>query len=130
MVVLAETVEYGRLKEPYEILNIGTRQMNLVGKVNWDGALALLDYMEKTLAPGEIHISMNVNWAAACGFSTDSPTANQAACELLDRHRAASVGFGHQATVAWLLGITPALPAKIRPDWVRHALYENTFKDR
>jgi len=129
MAILAETVEYGRLKERYEVLNIGTRQMNLVGKVNCEGALELVDYMVKTLPPGEIHISMNVNWAAACGFSTDSPRQNQAASELLGHYRDASVGFGHQATVAWLLGVTPALPPRIRPLWVRRALYENTFKD-
>jgi hypothetical protein len=130
MTVLAETIEYGQLKEQYEVLNIGTRQMNLLGKVNWEGAMELADYMIHTLPPGEIHISMNVNWAAACGLSTDSPRANLAAAELLDQYRAASVGFGHQATVAWLLSLSPALPRQIRAAWVRRALYENTFKDR
>ncbi len=127
---LADTVEYGRAKQPYEVLNIGQRQMNLLGDVDWDGSQELLDFMLKTLEPGEIQISMNVNWAAACGFSTDSAKANQSAIELLDHHRGASVGFGHQATVAWLLGLTPALPKKIRREWVRRALYENTFRDR
>jgi len=130
MATLAETVEYGRQKERYEVLNIGTRQMNLLGKVNWEGAIELHDYMIKTLSSGEIQISMNINWAAACGFSTDSPQANLAASELLDRYREASAGFGHQATVSWLLSLSLALPRKIRPDWVRRALYENTFKDR
>ena len=86
--------------------------------------------MLKTLPPGEIHISMNVNWAAACGFSTDSPEATRSASELLERYSEASIGFGHQATVAWLLSLTPALPQRIRRDWVRRALYENTFRDR
>ena len=130
MIVLADTIEYGRPKKLHEVLNIGTRQMNLIGKVNWDGAAELVSYMVKTLPPGDIHVSMNVNWAAACAFTTDSPKAHQDASDLLDTHRAASAGFGHQATVAWLLSITPALPEQIRPVWVRHALYENTFKDR
>jgi hypothetical protein len=130
MAALAETVEYGRSKQWYEVLNIGTRQMNLAGKVNWDGAQELLRYMLDVLPPGEIHISMNVNWTAACGFATDSPNAIQTARELLERYRHASVGFGHQATVAWLLSLAPDLPMNIRPAWVRWALYENTFKDR
>jgi hypothetical protein len=104
--------------------------MNLLGDIDWDGSLQLLDFMLKTLDPGDIQISMNVNWAAACGFSIDSPRANLSAIELLNRHRGASVGFGHQATVAWLLSLTPGLPKKIRPTWVRRALYENTFRDR
>jgi hypothetical protein len=126
---LSETVEYGRPKQLYEVLNIGPRQRNLVTS-DWDGSQELLDFMLKTLPPGEIHISMNVNWAAACGFSTDSPGAIRSASELLERHAGASVGFGHQATVAWLLSLTPALPQRIRRDWVRRALYENTFRDR
>ncbi len=129
MKILAETIEYGRPKEEHEVLNIGTRQMNLLTPVNWEDAQKLHNYMVKTLPPADIHISMNVNWAAACGFSIDSPAANRAASELLDRFRDTSVGFGHQATAAWLLKLTPALPARLRADWVRHALYENTFKD-
>jgi hypothetical protein len=129
MTMLAETVESGRTKERFEVLNIGTRQMNLVGKINWDGAQELLDYMVTTLPAGEIQIPMNVNWAAACGLSTDSPAANAASSELLDRYRQSSVGFGHQATVMWLLSLSPALPAQLRAAWVRRALYENTFKD-
>ncbi len=127
---LADTVEYGRSKQPYEILNIGQRQMNLLGAVDWDGSQELLDFMLRTLKPGEISISMNVNWAAACGFSTDSGEANRSASDLLERHCDASFGFGHQATVAWLLSFSPALPQKLRPAWVRRALYENTFRDR
>jgi hypothetical protein len=126
---LSETVEYGRAKQLYEVLNIGPRQRNLLTS-DWDGSQELLDFMLKTLPPGEIQISMNVNWAAACGFSTDSPEANRSASELLERYTSASVGFGHQATVAWLLSLTPALPQRIRRDWVRRALYENTFRDR
>ena len=130
MQILAETVEYGRNKEFYEVLNIGTRQMNLLGKPNWESAAELVNYMVTTLPPGDIHIPMNVNWAVACAFSIDSPKAHQDANELLSRYRAASAGFGHQATVAWLLSLTPELPEKIRAAWVRHALYENTFKNR
>jgi hypothetical protein len=126
---LSETVEYGRPKQLYEVLNIGPRQMNLLTP-DWDGSQELLDFILKTLPPGEIQISMNVNWAAACGFSTGSPEAIRSASELLERYSDASVGFGHQATVAWLLSLTPALPQKIRRDWVRRALYENTFRDR
>jgi len=129
MTELAETVEYGRTKEPYEVLNIGTRQINLLGKINWEGAQELLDYMVATLPVGAIHIPMNVNWAAACGLSIDSPAANTAASELLERYRQASAGFGHQATVMWLLGLSPGLPQQVRREWVRRALYENTFKD-
>lgn len=130
MTTLAETVEYGRVKQHYQVLNIGTRHMNLLGPVDVDSAFDLVDYMVITLPAGEIPISMNVNWAAACGFSTDSPHAHQDAINLLHQYREASVGFGHQATVAWLLSLTPSLPRNVWPDWVRYALYENTFRDR
>jgi len=129
MTTLAETVEFGRAKQRFEVLNIGTRQMNLLGQINWEGAQELLEYMVTTLPSGDIHIPMNANWAAACGFSTDSPSANAAASDMLDRYRQSAVGFGHQATVMWLLSLSPALPLQLRADWVRRALYENTFKD-
>jgi hypothetical protein len=127
---LSETVEYGHAKQPYEVLNIGQRHMNLLGPVDVDGSHQLLDFMLKTLSPGELPISMTLNWAAACGFSTDSPPANQSASELLERNHDASIGFGHQATVAWLLSLSPDLPLKLRPAWVRLALYENSFRNR
>ena len=127
---LAATVEHGLQKQLYEVMNIGQRQMNLLGSVNWEASQELLAFMLNTLPSGEIQISMNVNWTAACGLSTDSPSANLSAMEFLGRHSEASVGFGHQATVAWLLRLTPDLPKEIRPLWVRRALYENTFRDR
>jgi hypothetical protein len=44
-----------------QVLNIGQRQINLLGPVDVDGSHELLDFMLKTLSPGEIHISMNLN---------------------------------------------------------------------
>jgi hypothetical protein len=129
MTALESLVENGRHKEPYEVLTIGQRQANLVGDVNWEGALELVDYMRTTLSPGAIQIIMNVNWAAACGLSIDSPRVNQEALDLLAQNREASVGFGHQATIARLLELSPALPPRIRRDWVRYSLYQNTFRD-
>lgn len=129
MTVLAETVEYGRPRQEHEVLNIGTRQMNLLGKVNWDGSRELVQHMLAKLPPGDIHICMNVNWAAACGFCIGIPQADREASKLLDRYRETTAGFGHQATIAWLLSLSPVVPAKHRADWVRRALYENVFKN-
>ena len=126
---LAVTVEYGRGKERYEVLNIGQRQLNLLTPVNWEGALELLAYMESALSPGDIHRSMNLNWTVACGFATDDPKTHLQAQDLLEKQSALSDGFGHQATVSRLLSLTPALPPNLKADWVRHALYENAFRN-
>jgi hypothetical protein len=128
--VFSETIEYGRPKQRYEILTIGQRQTNLLGTVDWDGSQELLEYMLKATPPGDIHVSMSINWTAACGFSINSPSANQRASELLEASKGASLGFGHQATVAWLLGLSPKIPASLRREWVRFALYFNAFRNK
>lgn len=126
---LSDTVEYGREKKLYEVLNIGKRQLNLLDPVDWDGAQELLAYMESCLPPSDIHRSMNLNWTVACGFATDSPSAQLRAQELIEGQPSLSDGFGHQATVSRLLAITPILPKTLRASWVRHALYENALRN-
>jgi hypothetical protein len=128
--VFSETIEYGRHKQRYEILTMGQRQTNLLGAVDWDGSQELLEYMLQATPPGGIHTSMSINWTAACGFSIDSSSANQRASELLEMSKDASLGFGHQATVAWLLGLSPRIPASLRREWVRFALYFNAFRNK
>ena len=124
---LAHSRSYGKDRMPHEVLNIGQRQTNLLGTPDWDQAQELFDYMLKHLAPGEIHISMNLNWAAATAFATDSASAQRRAMELLDEHFTASEGYGHQRTIAKLLRMTVDLPSRLRSTWVRRSLYENAF---
>jgi hypothetical protein len=75
---------------------------------------------------------MTLNWAAACGLSTDSSSAIQKAVELLGAHPGLAPEFGHQSTIRKLLTVTPelGLDSRLRRIWVRRALYENTSRNR
>jgi hypothetical protein len=130
MDVLAETVDYGRSKQKHEILDIGLRHMNLLPPVNWDGAQELSDYMFQCWPEDDIHVSLSANFTAACGFLTDSPSIQRQATELLYQYEDASRGFSRQETSTRLLMLTPELPAGIRADWARLALYQNAFGNR
>ena len=127
---LAEMVEDGRAPERHEILDIGARQINLLTPANWDRSQELMDYMLLRFHPDDIHVSINVTWTVACGFRTDSPSAQQQATDLLHQYKKTADGFGRQATIARLLEITPFLPSDLRAAWVRRALYENVLRDR
>lgn len=127
---LSETQDYGRERLPHEIKNIGERQINALGHPNWEAAQELFGYMVDHLRAGEIHISMNLNWMAATAFATDSRAAHMIAAEQLERYREASLGYGHQQTIATLLRMTIELEPRLRRSWARRILYENAFKNR
>lgn len=97
---------------------------------DWESAVRQFEYLHSILPENHILIPMNLNWAIACAFRTGSSNAWQTAQRLLDRHRGAGIGYGHQATILRLLSITPYLPSRLHPAWVRRALFENAFRHR
>jgi hypothetical protein len=124
-----------KLKEagaPVDLLMTGTRHINLIAPINWDGALEMLSAAEKVFGKDSLEYSMNVHWTAACGLATDSRTAHHRAFEIMKKNIPTAQRFGHQATIATLLSITPDLRLSDadRYEWVRHALYENAFRNR
>ncbi len=112
-----------------EVFMASTRQESLLVPVNWDAAQEMLTPVKQYFPPGSIELAIAVNWTAACGFSTDSPSANRQAQELLEKSQNLS-HFGHQATVATLLRCVPDLPQDLRREFVRFALYQNACRDR
>ena len=108
------------------------RQVNVLGRPNWDGtdgAEEVLAAVEKRFPPGTIEFSNALNWDVAAALCTDSSDALKRAEELLDKDFRYVIGFGHQASIATLLRIASVLPVRIRPEFVRTALYANAFRD-
>ena len=126
---LARIADYDRPKGQHEIWDIGRRHTNLLEPLDWDGAQELLEFALAQYPSGDIHHAINVNWTAACGYSTDSDKAHTRATEILNEHRMIADGFGHQATTYRLLRLTQNLEMALRPDWVRYVLYENALRD-
>jgi len=113
-----------------QALMTGTRHINLLGKPNWENALAVMEISCNTFSPDSLEASMTRHWAAACGFLTDDTLIRQRARELLLENRATAARFGHQATIAKLLSMTPelSLPKGLQALWVRKSLYQNAFR--
>ena len=129
----AETMEkLNEAKNPAQLLMTGSRHINLLGRLACDPAQELFKVAQQTFGEGSLEASMTLHWAAACGLSTDSPSAIQEAVELLTSRPAPAPEFGHQSTIRKLLTVTPelALDARLRRIWVRRALYENTSRNR
>ena len=128
-----ETMErLNEAKSPAQLLMTGSRHTNLLGRINCDQAQQLFALARQTFGDASLEVSMTLNWAAACGLSTDSPSAIQEAAELLGAHPGPAPEFGHQSTIRKLLAVTPdlGLDARLRQIWVRRALYENTSRNR
>ena len=129
----AETME--RLNEarvPAQLLMTGARHRNLLGGLNWDKAQEILAVARESFGANSLEASMALHWGAACGLSTDSPSAIYKALELLETATEPASHFGHQATIRKLLVLTPdlGLDPRLRRDWVRRTLYENAFRAR
>lgn len=127
METLADTVDFGKPKQPYEVLDIGMRQLHFLN-ANWEEAQALQQYMTRSLDPGDIHVSISANWTAGTAFQTDSGMSHLQAMDLLKIARPAAAGFSRQAVMTELLTITPHLPMKLRPAWARYCLYQNPLR--
>jgi len=119
-------------KNPAQLLMTGSRHTNLLGRINCDQAQQLFALARQTFGDTSLEVSMTLYWAAACGLSTDSPSAVLKAVELLAAHPGPAPEFGHQSTIRKLLAVTPelGLDARLRRIWVRRALYENTSRNR
>jgi hypothetical protein len=128
MLAMADTADHGAQVKKHEIVDIGSRQRNLLAG-DWGAAQQLHHYMMGALAPDDIHRSISVNWTVACAYQTDDTRVHQEADRLLVDHRDDSLGFGHQSTVAKLLALTPELPRRIRPAYARMVLYQNALRD-
>lgn len=114
------------------ILMTGSRHVGLLGKLSFDRDLEMLEQVEKDYFQSSLQHSMALNWAAACGLGVDSPAVELAASEMARHSVAVSGAFGHQATTAKLLALTPelGLDPRVRREWIRHALYSNAFRQR
>ena len=107
----------------------GDRHMHLLDPVNLDGAHDVLQASKRIFGTESLEHCICTHWTAACAISVDSPAANREAVELLAANHPLAGRFGHQATIAKLLSLTPALGlySRLRAAWVRFALYENAF---
>jgi hypothetical protein len=113
-----------------QLMMAGQRHLALLGRPDVDLSAAILAQVEKDFAPGTLERAMMLNWTAACALSTDSSDLQLYALELLGKVPVLSTGFGHQATRAYLLSITPeiGLERRFRNAWIHHLLYENACR--
>jgi hypothetical protein len=126
---LAETVDYGRERERHEVRDIGERHLYLMD-LNWERSREFLNEQLRHYPEGDIHVGLNVMTAAACGLGVNDSRAETEALDLLDRHQSDARGYLRLQTGFELLRVTPRLPQRVRPAWIRFALYENAFDAR
>lgn len=79
---------------------------------------------------GDIHHAINRNWAIATALLSDSPEARAFVEGTISRAVEESRGFGHQATIIHLLGMTHRLPKDLHKSWIRFALNYNAYRNR
>lgn len=94
-----------------------------------DDELILLNDARGVYGNDSLETIMCRHWAAACGLSTDSHSANLLALELIEQNHGNLERYGHQATISKLLPIALELPERQRPMWIRFALYQNAFRN-
>jgi tetratricopeptide (TPR) repeat protein len=105
------------------------RFLNLINE-DWEKAFELMEYAAGAWPAGDIHIGMNVNWAAGIGFIVDDPEGHHRAQKLLAERGSVNDGYGHQATVTRLLSLTPRLPMRLWKHWVLFAFYYNACRNK
>jgi hypothetical protein len=126
---IKRVADFGEAKQQHEIWDIGRRHVALLAPVDWDASQELLRYALEKYPTGDIHHAINVNWTAACGFCTDSPTAHADAIAILRKFPLLADGFGREATSYRLLRLAANLQPNLRGKWARFALYENALRD-
>jgi hypothetical protein len=125
--------ERGHGDNDVSVLLSTRRQTNLLSPVNWDGkggALETLDSVRRKFPERSNEFNIAVSWAAACGFSIDSPAANHKAEEFIEHDSRYVWRFGHRATVVSLLRLVPQIPQALRAGFVRFAVHQNAFGER
>lgn len=107
-------------------------QAALFGKPDLDTATDVLEQVRRDFAWSSMEHAMTLNRAAACALMTDSSDLHQLAQGYLRQILAFAQPYGHEATTAELLALTPELRLDRRfwNAWIRHALYENAYKTR
>jgi hypothetical protein len=114
-----------------EVKDISERHLYVTGRnSDWEKAFGVMEYELKSWPKDDIHKSLNVNWAAAAGLSSDSSEGNRRAIKLLREKGFLSKGYLHPQTVTELLLMTPELPRKLRPEWTRFCLHYNAFRNK
>ena len=116
---------------PAEAKDISERHLYVAERrSDWEKAFDLMEYALQSWPKDDIHKSLNVNWAAAAGLSSDSPEGNRRAVKLLRDKAQLSRGYLHPQTVTEMLLIAPRLPRKLRPEWARFSLHYNAFRNK
>jgi tetratricopeptide (TPR) repeat protein len=124
----AHRAHLGYGEEDYYHYDVGIRPLAVLhGSI--ERAERNLEVAEDWLA-GDIHRAINLNWAAAAAFRSDSSQAEHSAQEWLKKAREESYGFGHQMTVTRLLELTPRIPSHLRKEWVLFALHYNAYRNK
>lgn len=121
--------EYNPLSTAAAVKDIRDRFLNYVNR-DWEGAFALMEYASGAWPPGDIHIGINMNWAAAIAFMTDDPIGHDRAERLLNEHSSRTKGYGHPATVTYLLKLTTRLPRPLWREWARFSLNNNAYRNK
>jgi hypothetical protein len=117
---------------PEQVSMTGVRHIHLLGSPDVEGAEELSAVVLRRFGEASLEASMALHWAAACGLSSGSRTAERRTLDLLASRPVPSVQFGHQSTIRTLLAATPelGLDERLRRMWIRRALYENALRDR
>jgi tetratricopeptide (TPR) repeat protein len=115
-------------QENYAQHDVGIRPLAVLSG-DFEGALENLD-IARAWPAGDIHHAINLNWAIATALLSDSLEAKRFAEEHIARAMQESRGFGHQASIIFLLAMTPRIPQEHRRDWIKFALNYNAYRNR
>jgi tetratricopeptide (TPR) repeat protein len=121
--------EYNPYSTVAAVKDARDRFLNLINE-DWGKAFELMEYAAEAWPAGDIHIGINVNWAAGIGFSVDDPEGHHWAQKLLAERGSINDGYGHQATVTRLLRLTSRLPMRLWKQWVLFAFYYNACRNK
>ena len=105
------------------------RQMSLLNRPQWTESLDTLVDVNRDIPISDIRHSMNIHWRVATGLATGEGNVVDRAMELLGPTPPSH--FGHQATIRYLLDVTPRLrlEGETLKHWIRYLLYANVFRD-
>jgi len=103
--------------------------MSLLNRPQWTESLDTLLEANRDVPISDIRHSMNIHWRVATGLATGEDKVVDRAMELLGP--GPSSRFGHQATIRYLLDVTPRLKleGETLKRWIRYLLYANVFRD-
>jgi len=105
------------------------RQMSLLNRPQWAESRDTLVDANRGIPVSDIRHSMNIHWRVAAGLATGERKVVDQAMGLLGPQPPAH--FGHQATIRYLLDVTPRLQieGETLKRWIRYLLYANVFRD-